>query len=88
MSSSEDGVGINQNTTTEVGAALRQADNEGKVSSGGRSATHDLDGGVGGESSSHGGGRKGQSGSEERHLGSHLDCWLNEESLIGSLVRE
>jgi hypothetical protein len=88
VSGREDGVGINENTTTEVGAALRQADNEREVSSGGRSATHDLDGGVGGESRGHGDAGKGQSGSEERHLGSHLDSWLNEESLIGSLVRE
>ena len=41
MGSRDNGVGVQQETTAEVRAALGQADDEGEVASGGGGATHD-----------------------------------------------
>lgn len=41
VGSGDDGVGVQQNTTTEVRAAPGQADNEGEVACGGSGATND-----------------------------------------------
>lgn len=69
MSGCDDSVGVEEGTTTEVGAALLQRDDEGEVASSGSSATDDVDRVLRGRSSGDCGGQK----ASDHCLVLHLD---------------
>lgn len=80
VSCSDDGVGVEERTTTEVGAALLQRDDEGEVASAGDCTTDDVDKILRSGSSGNCGGQKASDDCLVLHLDKVLgsegsECW-------------